>query len=264
MTLDQIDRMVRQANPVPDLTALEPVDASVPVLQQRRTEMQTHDRVKVEDAADKPRRGLLIGFAAAAVVAIGALILIQQRQSAPVADEPTTTSAVEIATAFVEAYAAFDTDKAGSYVAADADLSRFAGGSDWRLQNRLLEAHGFKLLLDSCDLLTGPSTTSVRCAFDYHGIRSDEIGLGPFSGSWFDISLQGEEVISALLHWGTEEFAPQVWEPFADWVAQTYPNDVSVMYTGASQSDSRLTEESIALWEQRSREYVEVVKGTSG
>ena len=55
MTLDQIDQMVRQANPVPDLTVLEPVDASVLMLdQQRRTEMQTHDRVEVDQVPRGP------------------------------------------------------------------------------------------------------------------------------------------------------------------------------------------------------------------
>ncbi len=45
MTHDQIDRMVRKANPLPDPNALEPVD--VPVLTtplERRTEMQIDDR----------------------------------------------------------------------------------------------------------------------------------------------------------------------------------------------------------------------------
>lgn len=65
MTHDQIDRMVRQANPVPELTTLDPVDASVLVLdQQRRTVMQTNDRVTVDQERESPKRGLLIGVAA--------------------------------------------------------------------------------------------------------------------------------------------------------------------------------------------------------
>jgi hypothetical protein len=273
MTLDQIDRMVRQANPVPDLMVLEPVDASVLVLdQQRRTEMQTHGRVEVDQEQEKPRRRLLIGIAAAAaVIVIGVLILIRPLEDAPVAadqpvvnETPEPATATEIATAFVEAYGSFDVDRAASYLAADANLSRLEGGEEgWRRGNRWLEAIGFKLLLDSCEERdSSPTGTTVRCMFDSHSLRSDEIGLGPFSGSWFDFTVLEGEIVSAALHWEyIAEYSPQVWEPFAKWVAETYPEDAAIMYNPLLTLE-RLTEESIALWEQHSREYAEFV--TSG
>ena len=256
MTLDQIDQMVRQANPVPDLMALEPVDTSVLVLdQRRRMEMQTHDRVEVDQEPEKPGRGLLIGIAAAAAVVIGVLILVRPMDDAPVTAEPTT--AVDIAAAFVEAFGAFDVDGAASYLAADAVLS--VGGSDvegMRLESRWLEAQGFKVLLDSCVERAAPSGTWVTCTFDFHGIRSDEIGLGPFSGSYFDFRILDGEIVSASWDWGTVKFAPQMWEPFAAWVAENYPDDVAIMYLDSSQSSHRNTEESTTLWEQHSRQYV--------
>ena len=272
MTHDQIDRMVRQANPVPDLKALEPVDASV-LDQQRRTEMQTHDRVTVDQEPEKPRRGVLIGIAAAAVIAIGALILFQPTDGAPVAVEPpvvtkapgpATALPVEIATAFVEAYGSFDMDRAASYLAADAKLSQLDGGEEgWRTTNRLLEGQGFKLLLESCEERDSSSSgTIVRCTFDFHGIRSDEIGLGPFSASWFDLTVQEGLIVSASMYWGIAEFSSQVWEPFDLWVSETYPENAAIMYTDGTHSVWQLTEESISLWEQRSCEYAEFV--TSG
>jgi hypothetical protein len=266
MTHDQIDRMVRQANPVPDLTALEPVDASVLVLdQQRRTEMQTHDRIIVDQVQEKPRRGVLIGIAAAAAIAVGVLILFQPGEEAPVADEPATASPVEIATAFVEAYAAFDMDEAFSYLAADANLSQLGGKEQMRRWNRLSEAQGFKRLLDSCEEGTSSTYgTNVRCMYDFHGIRSDEIGLGPYSGNWFDFRIREGQIVSVSGHMDLNEFSPQMWEPFREWVAEAYPEDVAIMYTNSSQTEERLTEESIALWEQRSREYVDVVNSASG
>ena len=54
-------------------------------------------------------------------------------------------------------------------------------------------------------------------------------------------------------------FSPQVWEPFADWVSTTHPDDAAVMYQDATLSSVRLTEKSIRLWEQRTREYVKEV-----
>ena len=271
MTHEQIDRMVRQANPVPDLKALEPVDASVLVLdQQGRTEMQTNDRVKVDQEQKKPRRGLLIGVAAAiaAIVAVGFLILLGPGDDAPVADQPSvneTASPVEIATAFFEAFATFDAGKAASYLTAGAFAESAGMVESLSLETRFWEVQGFKLLLDSCEARASlPSGAVVRCTYDYHALRSDELGLGPYSGSWYDLTILDGKIASVSDHtvFLENDFSSQVWEPFADWVARTYPDDVLVMYTDASQTSmNRATEESIALWEQRSREWVEVVKG---
>lgn len=260
MTLDQIDRMVREANPVPDLTALEPVEVSVLELdQQRRTEMQTHDRIEVDQEPEKPKYGPLIGIAAAAAIVIGVLVLFRPIGTAPVAGQPTT--AVEVATAFVEAYAAFDADKAASYLTDNA-LAELGGDvEDLRLGLSHRQAQGFKWLLDSCEAQNSSSSgTSVRCTYDYHGIRSDEIGLGPYRGSWFDITVLEGEIVSVSDHiqFMSNGFSSEMWEPFADWVAETHPEDVAVMYTDASQSMASITEESNQLWELRSREYVEV------
>jgi hypothetical protein len=50
-----------------------------------------------------------------------------------------------------------------------------------------------------------------------------------------------------------------MWEPFRDWVSATYPKDFAVMYIEGG-SNFRLTEESIRLWELRTREYVKEVQ----
>jgi hypothetical protein len=258
MTLEQIDRMVRQANPVPDLKALEPVDASVLVLdQQRRTEMQTNDRVEVDQGQQKPVRGFLVGIAAVAAVVVGIVILFQSRDG--------VAPATGVANEFIEAFASFDADRAASLLAADADLIAFDNVDGMRREIRFLEAEGFKLILDSCD---EHSTTSagaeVRCAYAYHTIRSDEIGLGPFGGSYYDFTIRDGEIVSVSGHFEfmRNGFSQQMWEPFADWVAETYPDDVLVMYTDRSQTQQLYTDESIALWEERSREYVEFVQNS--
>lgn len=257
MTLDQIDQMVRQANPVPDLTVLEPVDASVLVFdQQRRTDMQTHDRIEVDQGPKESGRGFLVGIAAAVVVVVGVLVLVRPM------DGPVAASPIEVATAFVEAYGSFDADRAATYLADDADVSRLeAGVEGWQLGVRWMEAAGVELLLDSCEEEVGSAPGTVHCVFAFHAIRSDEIGLGPFGDSTFDFRILDGEIVSASMIWNIEKFGPQVWEPFAVWVAVAYPEDVTIMYTGSSQSMQRFTDEAIALWEQRSREYVEVARG---
>jgi hypothetical protein len=69
--------MVRRVNPIPDPKALEDVVTSVPVTrQERRTEMQTDDRVVTEDGRPSRGRGPLVGIAAAVVVLIGGGIFL--------------------------------------------------------------------------------------------------------------------------------------------------------------------------------------------
>jgi hypothetical protein len=62
---------------------------------------------------------------------------------------------------------------------------------------------------------------------------------------------------------GDAEFVPQVWDPFYAWVSTAYPDDAAIMFPGGF-SDPALTQESIPIWEQRTREYVEVVRRAGG
>ena len=58
----------------------------------------------------------------------------------------------------------------------------------------------------------------------------------------------------------TNGFWDQIWEPFAKWVSIEHPDDVLAMCTDESQGMQPVTEDSIRLSEQRSAEYVAVVK----
>lgn len=257
MTLDQIDQMVRQANPVPDLTVLEPVDASVLVFdQRRRTEMQTHERVEVDQERQEPGRRLLIGIAAAVAIVVGVLVLVRPM------DSPVAASPVEVATAFVEAYENFDIDRAFSYLAADpVGLGTLA---EERMDARFLEAIGTKnTSTGPCEeVSTAPDGTLVRCPFEYHMLRSDEIGLGPYGPNAYNLTVLDGKVVSLELTGNsfTDGFSGQVWMPFADWIAIAHPDDVAIMYQDVSQTGWKITEESIPLWEQRSLEYVVVAR----
>jgi hypothetical protein len=172
---------------------------------------------------------------------------------------------VETATAFVEAYGALDLDAAISYLAEDADLQLFnADTEELALAFRWDEATGFQLLLDSCmETSSGAARTTVRCDYDYHAIRSEERGLGPYSESWLDFIVVDGKIASVSDHLEFESngFSSEVWEPFAAWVAANHPDDVLAMYGDSSQTSLEITDESVALWEQRSLEYVEDVGG---
>jgi hypothetical protein len=189
--------------------------------------------------------------------------------TAPAPAEAVDAKAEEVATGFIDAYGAFDVDQANAYLAADADIADLIGSvgapgvegtlEEFRLYISFLEAQGYKQMLDSCEELgSSASGTSLRCTFDYHAIRSDEIGLDPFTGSSFLLTVRDGEIVRASKTWAIAEFSPQMWEPFATWVSTAYSEDAAVMYADGTYSGARLTEESVRLWEKRSREYVKV------
>jgi hypothetical protein len=205
--------------------------------------------------------------AAVAVVLIVALLIIQSREEAPATDQAPVAAeapentvnarAVEVATGFVEAYGAFDVERAMTYLAEDATISVLGEQDDPRLLISWLEATGYEQIVDPCEQVGNSASSSVHCTFAFHGLRSGEIGRGPFGGSSFDLVVRDGKVVEASQTWEIEKFSPQVWEPFANWVSTAHPKDAAVMYTDGSHTNVRLTEESIPLWERYTRAYVE-------
>ena len=184
------------------------------------------------------------------------------------------TKAQKVATGFVEAFGAFDADRAISYLADDADILPLmteigiqdAEGTldEFRLLISMGQAMGSKLTLDSCEQMeSSASATEVRCTFDVHSLGSDEIGLGPYSGNFFALTVRDGEIVRASQTRNYSDIYGEMWRPFATWVATTYPDDVEVMYQPGGHGE-RLTRESIRLWERHRREYVdEVQQGTA-
>jgi len=210
-----------------------------------------------------------LAAAAVALVLISALLIIQSREEAPAtsqtpvaaeaSDNTVNARAEEVASGFVEAYGAFDVEQATTYLADDATIAVLGAQDDLRLLSSWLEATGYEQILGSCEGLGNSSSGSIRCPFDFHALRSGELGRGPFGGSSFDLVVRDGEIVHASQDWEIEKFSPQVWEPFANWVSTVHPKDAAVMYQDDSHSGVRLTEESIRLWELRTREYVEEV-----
>lgn len=101
------------------------------------------------------------------------------------------------------------------------------------------------------------SGTGVRCPFDFHLFASDEIGRGPYAGSYFDVTVRDGEIVRGSVTYEVEEFSPEMWEPFAEWVSTTYPDDAAAMYTDGTYTGLLISEQSIRLWGQHVPEYVE-------
>ena len=201
------------------------------------------------------------------VVAVAVIIGNRGQDTATPADQPTVNppgrTAVDVARDFFIAYAfVHNEDQAVSMLADDADVSGFGvdGTREFRLLMRFMGATGFNQLLDSCEeAFSYALGTVVRCTYDYHAIRSEEIGRGPYSGSYTELTVRDGEIVDVAGYIEISKLGPQMWEPFADWVSTNHPEDVGVMYK-PNFADYRLTPESIRLWEQHSREYVEAVQ----
>jgi hypothetical protein len=233
------------------------------------------DQERRQDRNRQRRRFGAIAVAAAIGVAVLVLVLVTRpgESSAPVGNEggavtyPVDPSAVDVATGFVEAYGAFDAEKAISYLADGADVSVVGGAGgvgtaqeEWPLNLSWWKATGYEQILDPCET-TGASSagTRVRCTLDYSNFSADEIGRGPFSGSFWEFTVRDGQIVSGSQYCEIGQFSPQMWEPFAKFVSKTYPKDAAVMYTN-NLSDYRLTQKSIRLWEQHLKDYVKAVE----
>jgi hypothetical protein len=208
-----------------------------------------------------------LAAAAGALVLIAALLIIQSREDAPATDQTPVAAeapentvnarAVKVATGFIEAYGAFDVERAIAYLADDATISVLGEQDDPRLLISWLRATGYEQIVDPCEQVGNSASSSVHCTFAFHGLRSGEIGRGPFGGSSFDLVVRDGKIVEASQTWEIEKFSPQVWEPFANWVSKAHPKDAAVMYEDETHTNVRLTEESIPLWERHARAYVE-------
>jgi hypothetical protein len=229
------------------------------------------DTTKVERKPVRPRRMLLLGVTTAAVLLIALIVvLVQTRDKTPataqapaVAETPENTvnaRADEVATGFLEAFAAFDVEQARTYLADDATIASMGADDDPRLLISWLEATGYRQILHSCEQRGNSASGGIRCPFDFYALRSGEIGRGPFGGSSFELVIRDGKVVQVSQGWEIEKFSPLVWEPFAKWVSKAHPQDAAVMYLDETHSGVRLSEESIRLWERNTQAYVDEVK----
>jgi hypothetical protein len=186
------------------------------------------------------------------------------------ADEPTvnpTDTAKEVALGFLDAYAAYDAQEAMTFVADDADLTGVlathqvpANTEGLSVKLSLLQAVGYEQTVTSCEAASFGSDMSVICDYVFHALGSDQIGRGPFGGNSYVFTIRDGAIVRAGEAWNTDKFDRQMWLPFAEWVSSMYPKDAAVMYLDGPRHVARFSPESIRLWEQHTRDYVEEVK----
>lgn len=267
MTFEEIDLLVRRANPVPDPRVLEPLPSTDDEEDVRRgTTMQIQD---LKSTAETQHRadarfpsGRVTLVAAAALVLAVALVAISAGTGGDGGTDTAgvpTVSPVAVADSFVDRLAEYDVVEAMSFLTADSLATHDGLASELRWR----EASGFQWSFDRCREVGGGSDHAiVRCPFAYQGLRSDALGLGPYEGGSYRIVIRDGRVdgFTEQLEFQENDFNDEVWEPFYEWLLATHPDDVAVMYSNDSAEGYSTTDESIALWERRTREYVDAAR----
>jgi len=256
MTHDQIDRMLRNANPVPNLSVLE-ADPALSLLPQSewRKDMTSDTSVEVDREPAGRKRGWLVAAAAAAIVLVGGLIITRPWSQVPTAGE----SAVETANAYLDAYWSFDADTALEYMAPEL-VQAEDGAEAFRSKIRQYEAWHYRWSGHHCEVSSeDDSGVTVICPFDYYALGSDQIGLEPFSGDAEVLRIVDGVIVELTLDDHTyNEFSTEMWDPMKAWVLGEHPDDYDTLYG----DDSWLTDESIARWDQLVEGYVEYVNSS--
>jgi hypothetical protein len=232
-----------------------------------------HLRRRIADT--RKRRRVTLAVAVSIVTAVAVTVAggwLGVNKAGDPAQNP--DQSVRVAREFLEAVGRFDADTAITYLANDATVEGdgISAGSDAAEQLRLTFAYDraqrYKQTIKDCVrvgtsvpgwMVAGPS---VSCAFDMQAIRSAEIGLDPYTDNAWRLTVRDGKIVWAhqVIPHGTNGFLDQIAVPFGSWMSINHPDDMLTMYTNKHGSGVRYTEDSNRLWEQRSAEYVAIVK----
>ena len=176
-------------------------------------------------------------------------------------------AAEQVATVFLQAFAAFDAEAAGAYLATGAStdhvINQRAAGADYRQAIALSRAMGYEYELGACQQ-SGATATElhVRCPFAYHVLGSRELGLGLFDQNHFTVTVDDASAMITNVNssWADGDFGRELGDPFATWVETTHPDELELMTADGSPA---WTPESLALWEELRGEYVQHLLGTT-
>lgn len=194
------------------------------------------------------------GLAAAAAVVAGFALWSGDPgdQGTSPAGETDHEAAVEVAESFLEAFAAGDEAGAESYVA--AGVTPWEG---WR--NDLLDEGVWRpdYILQPCEeMFTSGAGTRVNCPYEYHALRSEELGLEPFGNNVFTILVADEKVVSADP--GQNAFSngqSDLFEAMSAWMQENHPQ--AWEFIDRDRHTPAEEKRAFRLWEQYSQEYVD-------
>jgi hypothetical protein len=255
---DQIVALFAQANPVPSLDLLDPVEPlDIEHLGQRSerssvmTDLKT-DEIKTEEGRRWPR---LVPVIAMAVIAVVTVALLLNRETAVVSPE-------SVATAYMEARQDLDTEAALALLSADADvlddgwgLDHVPAYFDW------FRASNWDWAPGECEaFLTNASGTLVRCPYAMENDWTRALDHPPVTGK-IDLLVADGEIIKLTQALDISQFEG-VWSAFSDWIVENHLDDYQNLYT-ADRDGPLISPSATALWAQYTEEFVASFEGES-
>ena len=215
------------------------------------------DRTRTEDR--RRRRWYAGGLVAAAAVAALAFWWVARDTDHAQPEPIGPLSPEQVATDYLDAAAAYDLNRAQSYFAADADFDEWDGIDGWRSRQLWNQAVLFDMEPGTCSARPTVAGTGsiVECPYVFSGMGSQELGLGPYDGSSYMFTVRDGAIVtlSDRFEFEANNYNVEVWEPFAAWVQDSYPQDFRVMYSDRG-TEMVTTEESIALWHEHLYAYI--------
>ncbi len=231
-----------------------------------QTRLETLER-DLEPNRPRVRVGWIAAAAAAAAVVAALVVVDTSRDDG--SDTPAgpvdTGAATELASDFLDAVAAYDADRAASYLADGAGIQLTTTTVDAEATGphlRWTRAAGIRLSPGRCEPESvSASAMTVACAYDLQGLGSERLGRGPFTDNVLRLTVVEGEIVSGVEEWGSDAFKVTMWEPFVAWLLSNHVDEADFMFAdwpGAMRP--ALTERSARLWAKNVDRYVTAVE----
>jgi len=272
-----VESLVRDANPIPDATtqfSKEDVAALLHLTREGNGDMDTREVRPTKPQQEKKSRSgwFVAGGAFASIVGVAIIAaLLARGGSDPAVTTPSPTSttssttatttipiidAADIASSFLQARSAYDTDAAVASVASDAviDIGPAQDVATLPQEMRWQEASGLLGTNEGCqaDTATSGNDTAVTCLVRVESPILEANGSDPIRFTYEFLVSDGLISSATLADLGS--YSTDIWEPFHDWVLAHRADSYRSMFA-AGGTTVILSDESIDLWRRFTDEY---------
>jgi hypothetical protein len=261
VTFDQIDRMVRAANPAPE-SALVDVDLDLLPDSERRDDMRTDQALDrdpvIGERPPKPSPPHWLGVAAALVAVVAVMAVLTQ--TGPVEHEPPVADSeaalLAIAQTMAQAMAEGDSATLLGLLSDDAEVDI----ATYRIEDipvigEFWAASEMQLTPGECRLRPAPASGEsrvARCEFTMTNAWAEALDVAAVDTD-ADIRIEGGEVTTALLRM-PGRFMAQTFDRFTAWRDQAHPEAIEIMHEG--RRTASLSPEALELWREYTEEFV--------
>ncbi len=249
---ERVLELLARANPEPDETFDLDSDAATYLGTIQRGSSTVTQLETGPNKSEASSRNLMMGVAAALVAVVGvAVILLTTGDGATPPSSPDTPQ--DIALAFLEAKENYDTAAALALVDDDALVSvgPATNKEEIAFEIAFSEATGLVLAPEGCEQADGQLTCTA-------GVTTAITRARGFNADTFTyvFEVTGDRITEVrLINLG--DYSAENWGPFHRWILLNHADDYEIMYNGSSEIAK--SDESLALWETRTAEYVEEI-----